>query len=77
LNGKTWVEIKPPALVRGEQLGVARSQVFLVMDCPVQQGRVQVQIVSNKHDILAGSDVLNIPRHSRQPADQPLGEKSR
>ncbi len=48
---KTWVEIRLPGWVRGEQLGVARNRVVSVMDCPVEQGRIRVQIVSNKHNI--------------------------
>ena len=48
---KAWVEIKAPGWVRGEQLGVAKNRVVSVMDCPVQQGSVRVQMVSNKHNI--------------------------
>jgi len=48
---KAWVEIRLPGWVRGEQLGVARNRVVSVMDCPVEQGSVRVQIVSNKHNI--------------------------
>ncbi len=48
---KAWVEIRAPGWVRGEQLGVARNRVVSVMDCPVEQGSVRVQIVSNKHNI--------------------------
>jgi uncharacterized Fe-S cluster-containing radical SAM superfamily enzyme len=48
---KTWVDIRAPGWVRGEILGVAKNRVVSVMDCPVTQGRVRVQIVSNKHNI--------------------------
>ncbi len=48
---KTWVEILAPGWVKGEILGVAKNRVVSVMDCPVRQGRVRVQIVSNKHNI--------------------------
>ncbi len=48
---KTWVDIRAPGWVRGEILGVAKNRVVSVMDCPVPQGRVRVQIVSNKHNI--------------------------
>jgi hypothetical protein len=48
---KAWVEIKAPGWVRGEQLGVAKNRVVSVMDCPIQQGSVRVQMVSNKHNI--------------------------
>ena len=48
---KTWVEIKAPGWVKGEMLGVAKNRVVSVMDCPVEQGSVRVQIVSNKHNI--------------------------
>jgi uncharacterized Fe-S cluster-containing radical SAM superfamily enzyme len=51
---KTWVEIKAPGWVRGEQLGVAKNRVVSIMDSPVEQGRVRVQIVSNKHNIYVG-----------------------
>jgi uncharacterized Fe-S cluster-containing radical SAM superfamily enzyme len=45
------VEIKAPGWVSGEQLGVAKNRVVSVMDCPIKQGSVRVQIVSNKHNI--------------------------
>jgi hypothetical protein len=48
---KAWVEIRAPGWVRGEQLGVAKNRVVSVMDCPVKQGSVRVQMVSNKHNI--------------------------
>ena len=48
---KTWVEIKAPGWVKGEMLGVAKNRVVSVVDCPVEQGSVRVQIVSNKHNI--------------------------
>jgi len=48
---KTWAEIRAPGWVRGEMLGVAKNRVVSVMDCPVEQGNVRVQIVSNKHNI--------------------------
>jgi uncharacterized protein len=48
---KAWVEIMAPGWVRGEELGVAKNRVVSVMDCPVKQGSVRVQIVSNKHNI--------------------------
>ncbi len=48
---KTWVEIKAPGWVKGEMLGVAKNRVVSVMDCPVEQGSVRVQVVSNKHNI--------------------------
>ena len=48
---KTWVEIKAPGWVSGEQLGVAKNRVVSVVDCPIKQGSVRVQIVSNKHNI--------------------------
>ncbi|MDD1740316.1 MAG: radical SAM protein [Methanothrix sp.] len=48
---KIWVDIRAPGWVRGEMLGVAKNRVVSVMDCPVPQGRVRVQIVSNKHNI--------------------------
>jgi hypothetical protein len=48
---KTWVDIRAPGWVRGEMLGMAKNRVVSVMDCPVPQGRVRVQIVSNKHNI--------------------------
>jgi uncharacterized Fe-S cluster-containing radical SAM superfamily enzyme len=51
---KIWVEIKALGWVRGEQLGVAKNRVISVMDSPVEQGRVRVQIVSNKHNIYVG-----------------------
>ncbi len=51
---KIWVDIKAPGWVRGEQLGVAKNRVISVMDSPVVQGRVRVQIVSNKHNIYVG-----------------------
>ncbi len=51
---KAWVEIRAPGWVQGEQLGVARNRVVSVMDCPVKQGSVRVQIVSNKHNIYVG-----------------------
>jgi len=48
---KAWVEIRAPGWVRGERLGVARNRVVSVVDSPVEQGSVRVQIVSNKHNI--------------------------
>ncbi|MEI6103575.1 MAG: radical SAM protein [Methanothrix sp.] len=48
---KTWVEIKAPGWVSGEQLGVAKNRVVSVVDCPIKLGSVRVQIVSNKHNI--------------------------
>ncbi|MGB7544771.1 MAG: radical SAM protein, partial [Methanothrix sp.] len=48
---KIWVDIRAPGWVRGEMLGVAKNRVVSVIDCPVPQGRVRVQIVSNKHNI--------------------------
>jgi len=48
---KTWVEIRAPGWVKGEMLGVAKNRVVSVVDCPVEQGSVRVQIVSNKHNI--------------------------
>ena len=51
---KAWVDIRAPGWVRGEQLGVAKNRVVSVMDSPAKQGRVRVQIVSNKHNIYVG-----------------------
>jgi len=48
---KTWVEIKAPGWVKGEMLGVARNRVVSVMNCPIVQGSLRVQVVSNKHNI--------------------------
>lgn len=48
---KTWVEIKAPGWVKGEMLGVAKNRVVSVMNCPIVQGSLRVQVVSNKHNI--------------------------
>jgi len=48
------VEIRAPGWVKGEKLGVARNRVVSVMDCPVDEGSVRVQIVANKHNIYVG-----------------------
>jgi uncharacterized Fe-S cluster-containing radical SAM superfamily enzyme len=48
---KTRVHIRAPGWLAGEQLGVAKNRVVSVMDCPVKEGSMKVQIVSNKHNI--------------------------
>jgi len=48
---KAWVQIRAPGWLAGEQMGVAKNRVVSVMDCPVKEGGVRVQIVSNKHNI--------------------------
>ena len=42
---------RSPAWAWVEMLGVAKNRVLSVVDCPVEQGSVRVQIVSNKHNI--------------------------
>lgn len=51
---KTWVEIRAPGWIAGEKLGIAKNRVVSVMNCPVEQGRIKVRIVSNKHNIYVG-----------------------
>lgn len=40
-----------PAWACVEMLGVAKNRVVSVVDCPVEQGSVRVQVVSNRHNI--------------------------
>ena len=51
MKEKTRHEAQAPGWVKGEMLGVARNRVVSVMNCPIVQGSLRVQVVSNKHNI--------------------------
>jgi uncharacterized Fe-S cluster-containing radical SAM superfamily enzyme len=48
---KARVDIRAPGWIRGEMLGVGRNRVVSVMNCPVAEGAIRVEIISAKHGI--------------------------
>ena len=54
---KARVDIRAPGWIRGEMLGTGRNRIVSVMDCPVSEGAVKVQILSAKHGIYVARPV--------------------
>ena len=54
---KARVDICAPGWIRGEMLGIGRNRVVSVMNCPVANGAIRVEIVSAKHNIYVARPV--------------------
>jgi uncharacterized Fe-S cluster-containing radical SAM superfamily enzyme len=54
---RAWVEVRAAGWIKEEMLAVGRDRVVSVLDCPVQQGRVRVKMVSCKHNIYLSTPV--------------------
>jgi uncharacterized Fe-S cluster-containing radical SAM superfamily enzyme len=54
---KARVDIRAPGWIRGEMLGVGRNRVVSVVNCPVAEGAIRVEIISAKHSIYVAKPV--------------------
>jgi uncharacterized Fe-S cluster-containing radical SAM superfamily enzyme len=54
---KARVDIRAPGWIRGEMLGVGRNRVVSVVNCPVVEGAIRVEIISAKHSIYVAKPV--------------------